>query len=295
MGMIMRLSGLLMLICALTGASWAGEPLRVVTGIAPYAWLAGRIGGETIKVESLLPAGSDPHVYQPLPAQVAALARADLFIASSMPFESALHSRMKEHFKGVWLVMEEGVSLRMMEHACHGDHGHEGHSHLAADPHYWLDLGMVVLQAARIRDAVVELRPQAKDEVFASFAQLVREIEEVDAGIAQMLEGLRGRSLLVFHPAWGYFTDRYGMHQLAVEQEGKAPSAKQLADLLRSLDGPVLPLLLTQPQSGARGAARLAEHAGWELLVADPLIADFPGELLRLAGELVARADPVGD
>lgn len=107
----------------------AAQPLKVAVSIAPQAWLVDRIGGDLVAVETLIPAGSDPHTYEPKPSQVTTLSKADLYLTIGTGFEKAWLPRLSSITPSMPTVpMDAGVERIAMvahEHA----HGHDGHGH----------------------------------------------------------------------------------------------------------------------------------------------------------------------
>jgi len=99
----------------------------------------------------------------------------------------------------------------------------------------------------------------------------------------------RGRTLLVFHPAYGYFARRYGLVQIAVESEGKAPSSRQLAEIVDSLRDRNTPAIFVQPQFSQTAARRVADALGCQVVMLDPLAEEYLVNLESMA-ERIATA-----
>ena len=109
------------------------------------------------------------------------------------------------------------------------------------------------------------------------------ELAALDAELSAALSGLDSRNFLVYHPAWGYFADRYGLTQVAIEREGKEPGARALTALIEQARREGVRLILVQPQMNPKAAEQVARAIGGRVAVADPLAADYVEGLRQLA------------
>jgi zinc transport system substrate-binding protein len=142
-------------------------------------------------------------------------------------------------------------------------------------------------------DALVpELARLGGDEagVRARAAALRAEIEALDAELRATLERVRGGRFLVLHPAWGHFAEHYGLEQIAIEHDGKAPGPHQLAQLVQSAERDGLRSVIVAPETDPRSAHSVARAIGGRTLVLDPLSADWPASMRRTAQLLASEA-----
>ena len=166
-----------------------------------------------------------------------------------------------------------GVPLRMLTadeitaeeaHEAHEEpHGQESETNAGRpDPHIWLNPLLVKTQARTICDALVELDPQHAADYRKNLAAFEADLDRVHAEIAATLAPLKGRELFVFHPAFGYFADAYGLKQVPVEIEGKEPTAKQLAELIARAKADHVKVIFVQPQFSRKSAEAIAQAIG---------------------------------
>ncbi len=111
----------------------------------------------------------------------------------------------------------------------------------------------------------------------------------VDEKLRRTLAGLEGRRMYVFHPAWGYFCDAYGLKQVPIELGGKSPSEAELTRLIDLAADDDASVIFVQPQIRGAPAVALAEAVGAKIEYLDPLVADVLANLERV-GEAVAAA-----
>ena len=93
----------------------------------------------------------------------------------------------------------------------------------------------------------------------------------------------------MYHPAWGYFADTYGLEQIPVEVEGKEPAAKQLADLIETAKANQIKVVFVEPRISQKTAESLAKEIGAKVVAIDPLGKDYV-ENLKKAAQAFAEA-----
>jgi zinc transport system substrate-binding protein len=262
----------------------------VFVSIAPLAWLTGEVGGDAVAVEVLVPADSSPATYDVTPRQMGALREAELFFRVGLPYERSLLPRIEATEADLTMVdLREGIELRRMaEHHHHhhaGEHG-EAHAHdgeWAYDPHVWLDPDNMARMAETMAEALAAARPDEAAAIRANADAVRRELEGLDADVAEMLAPVAGRRMYVYHPAFGYFAEAYGLEQVALEQAGKRPGLRRAEALAEALRADDVGALFVQPQFGRREARALAEQGGVEVVTLDPLARAYPENLRRMA------------
>ena len=158
---------------------------------------------------------------------MAELGRSAIYFRIGVPFENAVVPRIESALPDVKIVdLRKGVALRRMQEAHGHEHGH-GHGHEGADPHTWLDPVRVETMSATIRDALTEADPEGAEVYRANCAKWVEDLKRADRSVSETLKPVRGAKLYVFHPSYGYFADRYGLEQEAIEAGGKSPSPRR--------------------------------------------------------------------
>lgn len=281
-------------------AAAAGQPAasprpEVMVTLPPQAWLVERIVGEPdLTVESLLGPGDSPATFQPTDAQVTRLSRADLFFRIGAPAENAPWFRAIEAAERPLVVdLREGVQLRPMEDHDHGHgHGHDHHHHESGglDPHIWLSPERLHIMTDTVARALAREDPERADSYRSNAEALQDELRSLEADLRTRLEPIDGTAFFIFHPAWGYFADDFGLHQVAIETEGKEPSERELTRLIRQGRDLGIRVIFVQPQFRGRAARSVADALGAEVVTLDPLVADVPSNLRETARLLLAAS-----
>jgi zinc transport system substrate-binding protein len=269
----------IVLAAALAGCGTEQEEgkLRVFATIPPLEYLVDRVGGAHVETGVLVAPGQSPHTFEPTPRQVADLSASELYFSIGLPFEEAVLDRVKSLSPNLRLVdMRRGITLRAMTAEEAGEEAHDAHDHAGEpDPHYWLNPRNARVMAAAIAQALEKADPDNAAEYTANAAALDADLAALDARLKAALAPIEGREILVFHPAFGYFADAYGLKQVAVEVSGREPSARQLAAIVERARRTGARVIFVQPQFSAKGAEAVAGSIDGVVVPMDDLAYDY--------------------
>jgi len=274
--------GLLLLISA---SALHAAPMRVFVSVLPQRLFVERIGGDGVQVEVLVGPGVSPDSFEPKAQQVVALAESQLFVRAGMPFEEAWLPRVQRLNPRLQVLdLREGAVLHPWQAGDHSpDHSHQPGE---TDPHLWTDPQQMRRHSRSLADRLIALLPEHREAIELNWKALDRELAELDASLHDQLAGLRVRAFLVFHPAWGYFAERYDLQQVAIQQADKEPGPRQLAELISQARRQDLRLLVAQPQYNPSSAEILAREMQVRLVQVDPLDPAYFPALRQLANAL---------
>lgn len=259
-----------------------GDRLSVYVSILPQSWFVERIGGTDVEVFVLVGPGESPATYDPTPRDLVRLAESDVLFSIGVPFETQLLPRIRAGSEQLHEVdMASGIERR--HGGCEEDHGHgHGDDHGTEDPHVWLDPVRARDLARNTFEALVALRPSRRPVFEKNLERLLADLESAHRSIRDMLAPHEGATIVVYHPAFGYFTDRYGLRQLAVEAGGLEPGPRTLASTIEQARAEGVTTVFVQPQSPSQSATAVAEAIGADTLVLDPLAPDYLDNLVRI-------------
>lgn len=266
---------LLLLPAILVGFAFHGTlsaaPTRVFVSVPPQEYFVERIGGNRVKVSVLVPAGADPHTFEPKPATMVELSRAAAWFTIGIPFEENLESRLSS-------VNDELAIVRTEEGIPRSDHGHDG-----VDPHVWLSPRLVKVQAENILQGLIRIDPAGEKAYRGNARRFAAELDALDRELKTLFSGSRGKAVLVFHPSWGYLASDYGLVQVAIEVDGKEPKGADLARVIGLARKKRIRVVFVEPQFSSRSARTIAESIGAKLVTADPLAANWADNLRKVA------------
>lgn len=173
------------------------------------------------------------------------------------------------------------------------DEGHQDHDHgydnaqRSVDPHIWLSVLEVKKQVNTIAQSLSEIDPDNSQFYKDNAKEYISELDNLHAEIQERFAQLHSNKLMVFHPAWGYFARDYGLEQVAIEQDGKEPTAKQLQNVISEAREENVKVIFVQSQFNQDIAKSIAEEIGAVVVSVDPLAEDYIPNLHKISEKLV--------
>ena len=258
------------------------KPL-LFAGVPPIAYLVERIAGSEARVETLMKGSQDPHTFEPDAGKIRELCRSSLYFSVGMPFETQVISKAARNATGLHIVdLLEGVPLRTLDEDSPHDHA-EGSPRETADLHVWLGPPQLRQVAENIVNALSVLMPAQAPQFAARQGRFIEEIDACDRRVREKLAPCKGAAFYVYHPAFGYFADAYGLRQIAVETGGKSPSPRHIRDLIRRARADGVKVIIVQPQYAPDAAQAIAEAIGGTVVPQSDLGYDVIQDLDDLA------------
>ena len=264
----------------------------VFVSIPPQRHFLQRLGGDQLDVRVMVPPGASPATYEPSPRQMTRLAEAKAYFSIGVPFEKTWLERFKAVNPDLKIIRsEQGVPRRsMISHErldAHQTERHQGRP----DPHIWLSPELVTIQARNLYQGLVHIDPDNTAFYRSNLEIFLQELDRLETGIRSIFDPLpaRSRSFLVFHPAWGYFAQSFGLKQIPIESEGKEPSPGQLAGIIRQGREHGISVIFVQPQFSDKSARVIAHEMGARVVAVDPL-AEAWEDNLRTAARAFKQA-----
>jgi len=277
------------------------DGILIVVSIPPQAWFVSQLAGDKADVLILVPPGQNPHNYEPTPRQIQSLSKASAWILSGTEFEITLRPKIEKLFPDLLIVDgTEGIDFRLLEdHDCddqHHDHDSSSTpgSWLPAhniDRHTWLGYAPALVIAANILHTLRLLDKENEIYYIERFCEIEIEIYFVFAGLMDDLAPLKGKSVFVYHPSFGYFLDAFGIRQEAVETGGKEPTPRELNSLMTKIIEEKPAAIFVQAQFPVNAAKTLADAAGAQVIELDPLAQDWL-ENIKLMGQALYKLIP---
>ncbi len=218
----------------------AHDRLKVVATTTLVGDVARQVGGDLIDLAVLLPAGVDPHGFQPRPQDTALVAGADLILINGLGLEEFL-DRLIQNAGGSARVVavSDGIAAVAGRHddEVEGEVHDDEHDHTGADPHVWMDPNNVRVWTRNIAAALSEMDPANAPAYAANAARYDQTLQALDSWAQEQVAQIAppNRRMVVDHDAMGYFARRYGFETVGTVVPGystmSAPSARELAQL----------------------------------------------------------------
>jgi len=208
--------------------------INVVASFFPIYEFAKQVGGDRVNIMTLIPAGVEPHDYEPTIQQLQEAENADVVFFNGLGFEDSWIGRINNDNlvdTSSLLNLSQGSKTR--------------------NPHVWLDPVLAKAQVQQVENALIEIDPNNKLYYQNNAMNFTAELDGLDSEIKNVLQTCNKKDFVAFHDAFGYFANRYGLIQHSVQ--GISP------------EGEVLPQRIEQ-------TIRLADDLGLNVIYAEELV-----------------------
>lgn len=277
-----------LLILALPIRVFADSTIKIHVSILPQKYFVEKIGRDKVKVDVLVKPGKSPATYAPSPSQIKKLDLADIYFKIGVPFENGILNKIRSMNKTKIIDTNKDVDLRdMTKHSHIEESDHNSHAE-GKDPHTWMDPLIVKKQSWTIFQTLSEFDPGSREYYKNNYLQLIKDLDKLDKRLHTILNGLKEENLFVFHPFLGYFTDAYGLHQIAIETMGKAPKGKELSRIIKLAKKEGIKKIFVQPQFDRNAADKIASVINGRVISIDPLAYDYLDNMENIA-QTIAR------
>jgi ABC-type Zn uptake system ZnuABC Zn-binding protein ZnuA len=278
-------------ITACTSRALPPEPeagTRVIVVETFLSDIVQNIAGNRLTVETLMPAGVDPHSYQPTPQDVARISESDLLILNRIGLEEALDTVLL-NAGGDFILVEAAAGLEFRDpipeiheddHLLTGeqeeldDHldPEDEHGHGDFDPHFWLNPIHVITYVENITQGLTQVDPEGANEYNLNAEAYILALKDLDAWIESQVEMIppERRLLVTNHESLGYFADRYGFKVTGAiipsATTGASPTAQDLAALTERILETGAPAIFLETGTNPRLAEQLASETGIKIV-----------------------------
>lgn len=220
--------------CNQVGSNSLGnDQPQVVATSTIIADLTEKIGGDEIDLTSILQPGADPHVYEPVPKDTILLEQAELILYNGYNLEPGLIKLIEATgVKAEKLAVGEVVEPLQLD---------KGGKQTVPDPHVWGDVENAIKMAIAIRDALIKLSPEDKEEFTKNAAELINELQQLDNYITQQIATIPKdqRKLVTTHDAFQYYGRAYDIPiagtliGISTEEQPSAQTVKRLVEEIK--------------------------------------------------------------
>lgn len=237
-----------------------GRPNVVSTSTIISNWTE-EIGGNEIDLTSILKPGDDPHVYEPIPADSQAMEEAQLILYNGYNLEPGL-IRLLEGAGANAKKLAVGEVVSPLEMKKEGQN--------VPDPHVWGNVQNTIAMVRAIRDALIELSPDDRDQFSQNADRLTAELEQLHTWIQQQTATIPPdrRKLVTTHDAFQYYARAYGLTVpgtlIGISTE-EQPSAQTVQKLVESIKGLGIPSIFAETTINPQLITTVAEESGVKL------------------------------
>ena len=254
---------------------------QVAVAIVPQATFVKAVAGDLVDVVTMIPPGKSPGNYEPAPQEMERFSRSAVYFAIGIPTEKAsILPKSKE--------LNPSMKIVSMNDEVKKVYPEREFAPGKRDGHIWLSPKRAKLMVEIIARELSAIDPRNKDTYVNNAKKYQVELDELDKRIKASLVNLKSKSFIVYHPAFGYFADDYGLTMVELEKDGKDVTPAELGKIVDYAKQNNIKVIFYQAEIDSQQTKAFAESIGGQTEQVAPLAADYIKNLAKTA-ETFAR------
>lgn len=270
----------------------SNEKPTITVTLEPQRYFTEAIAGDKFTVVSMVPKGSSPETYDPVPQQLVSLGDSKAYFRIGyIGFEQTWMERLMDNTPHIQVFdTSKGIDLILSnEDLGHGHSHDDGHIH-AVEPHVWNSATNALILAGNTYKALSSLDKANEPYYLARYDSLCKSIQHTDSIIRQVLSKPgSSKAFMIYHPALSYFARDYGLHQISIEENGKEPSPTHMKELIDLCKAEGVRVIFVQPEFDKRNAETIAQQTGTKVVPINPLSYNWEEEMVNVAKALASN------
>ena len=267
-------------------ASGTEKPAVTVTvTISPYKYFVDQIAKGKVDVNVMVSNGNNPETYEPYAQQMMELSKSALYLkVGSIGFEQTWMKKLQDNAPEM-KVIDTSVGIKPAKTP--GGN---------IDPHVWMSCSNARIIASNILKALCELEPKNKAFFEKNYQSLLSIIDKRDSTIKESFKKDPDlvRKFVIYHPILTYFARDYQLEQLAIEEEGREPSAAQLKSLIERARKEKIKFCLIQAEFANRNTTTFINESHTKPMNINPLQGDWNWAMQEAAAAVQGKEIVVG-
>lgn len=249
-------------------ASAKNNKIKVSVSFYPIYFFASQIGGNKVQIKTLIPAGVEPHDWEPKISDIKYICQSNIFIYNGCGMEPWA-GRVVNQAEHNLIAVNSSKGVKLIKNI----NEDEIKEHGADDPHIWLSIKNAKIQARNIKNAFVKADAKDKSYFQKNYNSLIKKLNVLDKEFSTKLHHPKLNKIITSHAAFAYLCRDYGLHQMSIEgtfAEGE-PSPKKMGDVIDLCKKDKIKYIFSEELLNPKIAEIIADECGAKNLVLNPL------------------------
>ncbi|PIH60334.1 metal ABC transporter substrate-binding protein [Paenibacillus sp. LK1] len=280
--------------------------LNVEVSFYPMYEFTKNVAGDLANVHTLVPAGMEPHDWEPTPQDIASIEKADVLVYNGAGMESWIDQVTDSLSNSKLIQVEASHGIDLLEGSEEDEHDHEhgdttdthdhadeatteehdhdhdaeaeeghthDHDHGRLDPHVWLSPALAVKEVRNIEAGLAQAAPEHADQFKQNADAYIVKLEALDQDFKAAVADSKRKDFITQHAAFGYLAQEYGLQQVPIaglspEQE---PSAAQMASVIDFAKEHQVKTIFFETLVSSKVSETIANEVGAKTAVLNPI------------------------
>ncbi|MHB1419487.1 MAG: metal ABC transporter substrate-binding protein [Bacillota bacterium] len=243
-----------------------GKKISVYTSFYAMYDFAQKIGGDKIQLTNLIPAGTEPHEWEPSPRDMVNIEKADVLIYNGAGMENWIDQVSGAIQNKQLIILDTSKDLQLLDNPDH-------HEDLQYDPHVWLNPMLAKKQMEAIKNALVTTNPANKDYYEKNYTDNAKKLDVLDKEYQDAVAQFKNKDIVVAHQAFSYLCEAYGLKQVSIEglAADSEPTPSRMAEIVNFAKAQDLKYIFFEELVSPKVAEAIATEVGAKTGVLNPL------------------------
>lgn len=244
----------------------SGEKISVYTSFYVMYDFTKKIGGDKINITNLVPAGTEPHDWEPSPSDMANIEKADILVYNGAGMENWTDKVLKSINNKKLITVEASKGLKLLDNT-------DKSEDLEYDPHVWLNPLLAKQEMEAIKNALVKADSANKDYYEKNYIDNAKKLDELDQEYKTTVSKFSKKDIVVAHQAFGYICNAYGLNQVAIEglAADSEPSPAKMAEIVKFVKANNVKYIFFEELVSPKVAEAIAHETGASTAALNPL------------------------
>lgn len=243
--------------------------LKIFTSFYPMYFIAEEIVQDKAEVINMIPAGVEPHDWEPTLKTMAQLQESDIFIYNGAGMERWVDRVIENMDTGRTKIVEASKGIDLISGEEHEDEEHDDdHDHGNYDPHVWVSPVNLKKQALNVLNALIEKDGSNEDYYRANYDKLISRLDALDNDIREAAKSFKTNIIVTSHEAFGYFAKEYDLKQIPIRgiSPQQEPSPAKLAEIVKLCKDNNIKYIFVEKFVNPKYSETIAGEIGGEVL-----------------------------
>lgn len=252
----------------------------ITVSIVPEKTFVKAVAGNLVNIVTMIPPGESPENFEPTPDLLQKFSNSKIYFSINVPTEiNSIIPKINDFNKDVRIVnLADEVKKTYPEREFSPGN---------RDPHIWLSPKRSKVMINIIKTELCNLDPTNKDTYTKNAEKFIKEISSLDKEIKASLKHIKNKSIIVYHPAFGYFADDYDLEMIALEHEGKEANPKDMQKTVDFAKKKNIKTIFYQAEIDSKQAQTLADEIGGKAEGLAPLAPNYIENLKKISNSFL--------
>ena len=241
------------------------KKMIVAVSIEPQRNFVENIVGDLFEVVTIIPPGYSPENYEPSPKEIQKINDAKIYFSIGVPTEK----------QNILPNINNNTQIVHLEEVVKNKYKDLQMPSGGRDPHIWLSPKRVIVMVEEITKQLCDISPENEELFIKNSKEYIQKLEKLDINLKSTFDRLENKKIIVYHPAFGYLADEYGIQMYSLEHDGKEATVEHLTQMIDLAKKENIKIIFYQQEIDSSQSQAFAEEIKGKSIMLSPLAYNY--------------------